>query len=84
MSNGAPKPTYSTCSYVKNDEIFKCAGPLGEIECEAEWKMDKSNKLELFAIGKPSDFMDPKSFQMFPRRLDNSAWLDNVAKVDGA
>ena len=44
------------CVYVQNDHIFKCKGPLGEVECDAEWTMDESVKIEMFGIGKPIVF----------------------------
>ncbi len=60
-----------------------CRGPLGSVECDAKWVMDGSVKLELFAIGKPADKADTNEFKMFPRKLDNSAWMSNMVKVKG-
>jgi len=71
------------CVYIKNDQTFKCRGPLGEVECEAKWKLDESVKLEMFGIGKPDDFKTTKMFKLFPRKLDNSGWMSNVIIVDG-
>ena len=71
------------CTYVKNDNSFMCRGPLGSVECDAKWVMDGSVKLELFAIGKPADKADTNEFKMFPRKLDNSAWMSNMVKVKG-
>lgn len=72
------------CTYVKNDHSFKCRGPLGLVECDADWHMDDSVKLELFAIGKPADKLDTiMSYKLFPRKLDNSAWMNNMVQVKG-
>lgn len=71
------------CMYAENDSTFKCSGPLGELECEADWKMNKSIKLELFAIGKPNDYQNVKAYKLFPRKIDNTAWMNNVVKIDG-
>lgn len=69
------------CIFVQNDYTFKCRGPLGEVECEAEWKMHETLKMEMFGIGKPIE--NSKMVKLFPRKLDNSAWLSNMVKVDG-
>jgi hypothetical protein len=76
-------PKQTDCVLVKNDNTFKCTGPLGEVECDAEWKWDESIKLEMFAIGKPTDFEVAKWFKLFPRKLDNSGWISNVVKAKG-
>lgn len=72
------------CTYVKNDQSFKCRGPLGVVECDADWHMDDSVKLELFAIGKPMDTLETiKAYKLFPRRIDNSAWINNMVEIKG-
>jgi len=67
------------CVYVQNDHIFKCKGPLGEVECDAKWIMDESIKIEMFGIGKPMD--DSKSINLYRRDLKNTKWMSNIVRV---
>lgn len=82
-SETTPVAVKTECLYIKNDNIFKCKGPLGEVECDAELELDETIQLEMFGIGKPENFDEDKSIKLFPRKLDNTGWTNNLIKIKG-
>lgn len=61
------------CAFTKDNEMLSCKGPTGVVECEVEvklpaWKTD----FKLFGISQVSE--TPATYELVPRKLDNSAW----------
>ena len=69
------------CVYVQNSSVITCNGPNSVVECEASSSTDQYGilKYDLFGIGKP---VNGEVF-LFPRKLDNTAWLTNEFILNG-
>ncbi len=67
------------CVYTRKTEMLSCKGTTGIVECQADLELGNGElDFTLFGISELAD----GSFQLVPRRLDNTAWdfflLDGV------
>lgn len=63
------------CVYTKDTEILSCKGPTGVVECQVDFKFpafENKQDFKLFGISQVSE--SPVSYELVPRKLDNSAW----------
>jgi len=75
------------CVYSKESSILSCHGVTGLKECPVELKMqaDRKIKFELFGLAWPletSEIISEWRFRIFPRKLDNSAWISGTVDKD--
>ncbi len=61
------------CVYTKETDMLSCKAPTGIVECEVDMRFPVEKvDFKLFGITQVSE--SPISFELVPRKLDNTAW----------
>lgn len=71
-------------------KVLACRGPNGIVECPAELEVSRlgSIKFEVYGIRKDEVLshripVEESRYELFPRKLDNSTYVNNTVIVDG-
>jgi hypothetical protein len=69
------------CVYTKESSILSCHGPSGVKECSVELRWNKPVSFQLFGLALPveiSEVLTEVKYRIFPRKLDNTAWIKEI------
>lgn len=64
------------CVYFKERSMLSCSGPMGIMECESVSSFEKFSPMQFESFG--IEKFNEQRFNLFPRKLDNSAFMDNT------
>jgi hypothetical protein len=80
---------YTQCIYDYEKKFLSCRSSVGEIECDSVWELSNSTeKYQMLGLSKiVVDVADVKpesvKYYLYPRKLDNSTYLNRTVEVDG-
>jgi len=72
------KSLRTECVFTQEDSMLSCHGVEQTVECEAKLLWTEPIDFSLFSISKSESVDLGLHYRLFPRALDNSAWLSNI------